>query len=78
MHGFLLAVLKNLIVAALMAMVSALLYRPKDPDSPEPQDNDFSPTAKEGTELKHLFGAYPVDFIVVAVMDKQVSAIKSD
>lgn len=77
MQLFLFSILRNLVVAAAMAFLSAVIYRPKaaGTDPPKPQRIDFAPTADEGTEIKHLFGTGPVELLVVWVGDKSVEPI---
>lgn len=69
-------IFRNLLIAAALALVSALLYRPPQQSDVEPQENDFSPSAREGTEIKHLFGTGPVQMMVVNVMDRETEEIK--
>lgn len=76
MPAFLLAIFKNLLVAAALAFLSGLLYRQKSVDPPKPSENDYAPTAKEGTEVKHLFGTGPVELLVVGVFDRETVAIQ--
>lgn len=76
MPAFLVSILTNLLVGAVLAFLSALLIPKKSIKPPEPSDNDYSPTAKEGTEIKHLFGAGPVELLVVAVFDRETKAIR--
>lgn len=76
MPAWLLSVVRNLIIGIAMLSISALLNRQKDNKPPEPAENDFSPTADEGEEIKQLFGTGPVDFIVVAVFDRSTRPIR--
>jgi len=76
MGAFLLGILKNLLISAALAFVSSLFYRQKSPDPPEPQENDFAPSAAEGTEIPHLFGTGPIRLLVVGVFDRATEAIK--
>lgn len=76
MQAFFLSLLRNLIVAGALALLSALFYRQPRIAEPEPKENDFSPTAREGTEIKELFGTGPVKMIVVAVMDRDTVEIR--
>lgn len=76
MQAFFISILRNLLVAGALALLSALLYRQPKIDEPEPAENDFSPTAREGTEFKYLFGTGPVQLTVVAVMDRATEEIR--
>lgn len=77
MQAFLLALLRNLIISAILAWASyRLAGGAQQAEAPKPQKNDFAPTAIEGTEVKHLFGTGPVQMMVVAVMQKSTEAIR--
>jgi hypothetical protein len=75
MEAFLLQLLVNILIGAALAFISAALYKPKGRADAQPGDQDFKPTAREGTEIKHLFGTGPVQLMVVAVMDKKAEAL---
>lgn len=76
MQAFILSVLRNLVVAAALALLSRLIFRPDEADAPKAQANDFAPTSEEGTEIKHLFGTRPVPLLIVAVMERSVTPIR--
>jgi len=76
MQAFLLTLLRNVLISAALAWLSAVIYRPKAEDAPKPSKDDYTPTADEGTEIKALFGTGPVPLLVVAVMAKSISPIR--
>lgn len=76
MPAFLVTILVNLLVAAVFAVISGALQKKADTDPPEPSTDLFKPTAKEGTEIKRLFGAGPVELLVVGVFDHETIPIQ--
>lgn len=76
MPAFLVAILQNLLVAAALALLSGLLYRNKTTEPPKPSTDEYKPTAKEGTEVLHLFGTGPVELLVVGVFNRETTAIQ--
>lgn len=76
MPVFLLAIVKNLIIGAVLAYLAYLLTPKQKVEEPEPQENDYSPSAVEGETIKELFGTMVVQVKTTAVFDRRVAAIR--
>lgn len=76
MGAFLLQILRNLAIGIALSYLSRMFSGQKKADPPKPQENDFAPTADEGTEIQYLFGCGAIPITVAAVFDREVEAIK--